>query len=504
MTTTRKYLPLLAGLLLATQVGAQDDFRKWQSAQQQQFTNYLSQQDKAFLAHLEAQWKSFDAFRGVVRDPVPKPTRPLTAPKSGPAPRPKTSPVALQPPPKTPPVPQPDPAPSPATPPVVLQPAPPKPPAVPQPDPAPRPGPDSLALAFFGSTITLPRLPALPVTEPNQAGIRAFWQAAASAPTAPLVSALDSWRQTNNDWALLQLLRTYSQAVYPASRNQQALTEWFLLTRLGYRAKVGIASGRILLYLPLRQMVYSRPYLQFDQQRYFIGLLEPEKDVGALYSYEGEHPDAVRILNLDADRTTLPAPLWKQRELSFSFAGKPYRLTVNYDANKIDFLATYPQTDLDFYFRSAPAGRTAEELLTQLRPIVRAMDERTAANFLLRLTQTAFQYKTDGDNFGFENYLFVDEVLHHPYSDCEDRSIFYAWLVSSLLDNEVIGLLYPGHVATAVRFREPLADGKVVWQGRTFNVADPTYINADAGMVMPQFIGKSPEVISTLSSTASR
>ena len=45
-----------------------------------------------------------------------------------------------------------------------------------------------------------------------------------------------------------------------------------------------------------------------------------------------------------------------------------------------------------------------------------------SVNRLLRFVQTAFEYKTDEDQFNTENYLFPLETLHYPYSDCEDRS----------------------------------------------------------------------------------
>ena len=35
----------------------------------------------------------------------------------------------------------------------------------------------------------------------------------------------------------------------------------------------------------------------------------------------------------------------------------------------------------------------------------------------------------------------------------------------------------------------------VVYNGRQYTVTDPTYINARAGMTMPQFAGQSPDVV---------
>jgi hypothetical protein len=35
----------------------------------------------------------------------------------------------------------------------------------------------------------------------------------------------------------------------------------------------------------------------------------------------------------------------------------------------------------------------------------------------------------------------------------------------------------------------------IVYTGRHYTVTDPTYINARAGMTMPQFAGQTPEIV---------
>ena len=123
------------------------------------------------------------------------------------------------------------------------------------------------------------------------------------------------------------------------------------------------------------------------------------------------------------------------------------------------------------------------------------MSELEAVNFLLRFVQTAFDYKTDDQQFGKEKYLMLEETLHYPSSDCEDRSIFFSFLVKNLLHLDVVGLDYPGHIATAVKFNSDLSGDLISYNGYNYLICDPTYINANAGMVMPQFKNIEPKVI---------
>jgi hypothetical protein len=109
--------------------------------------------------------------------------------------------------------------------------------------------------------------------------------------------------------------------------------------------------------------------------------------------------------------------------------------------------------------------------------------------------QTAFDYKTDDQQFGKEKYLMLEETLYYPSSDCEDRSILFSYLIRNLLKLKVIGLDYPGHIATAVNFNSDFAGESINFNGNKFIVCDPTFINADAGMEMPQFKDVDPKVI---------
>lgn len=85
--------------------------------------------------------------------------------------------------------------------------------------------------------------------------------------------------------------------------------------------------------------------------------------------------------------------------------------------------------------------------------------------------------------------------MSYPYSDCEDRSIFFANLVRHLLGLNVVGLDYPGHIATAVKFDTPVPGDSITYQNARYVICDPTYINANLGMEMPNFKDIQPTVI---------
>ena len=114
---------------------------------------------------------------------------------------------------------------------------------------------------------------------------------------------------------------------------------------------------------------------------------------------------------------------------------------------------------------------------------------------LINFVQTAFVYEYDDKVWGCDRAFFADETLYYPYSDCEDRSILFSRLVRDLLGLEVVLVYYPGHLATAVKFNEPIPGDYLSVDGTRYLVCDPTYIHAPIGLTMPDMDNSQAKVI---------
>ena len=134
-------------------------------------------------------------------------------------------------------------------------------------------------------------------------------------------------------------------------------------------------------------------------------------------------------------------------------------------------------------------------ILRELKPLLVGLSEIDAVNFLLSFLHSSFEYKTDDQQFGREKWFYPEHLFFYPFSDCEDRSILFAYLVKSLLNLEVIGLNYENHVSTAVLFNGEVKGDKIVYKNKSYLTCDPTYIGASVGMTMPQFVNATPKVI---------
>ena len=464
------------------------EFDQWMKRETGSFQQYKDKRDKEFTRFLKNQWREMQTFQGLVRDSAPKPVR-----------IPVAEPVAVKPPVKVlPEIPV-------KKPPLVKVPLvkpPAEKPVVIKPAPSMRlPAGKKIHLDFFGQALAFSYDPELKVRLNNRINAKAMsshWSALSLADYDSLIKQLQAMRKPLqlNDWAYTLLINDVAKSIYPEQRNERILFTWFILIKEGFSARIAYDSSRVYLLMPTQQQLFSAPYFTLDHVRYYALSFDGEKQKpGKVFTYEGHYPGANKHLDMRLNKTINTGRQQKNRQLEFTFQGQGHVINAAYDQQMVYFLRTYPQMDIGMYFVSSVSQATASPLLEQLKPLVEGKSEQDAVNLLLRFVQTGFQYKTDEGQFGIENYLFPEETLHYPYSDCEDRSVFFAWLVNSLLGLDVVGLDYPGHVSAAVHFSQAVQGDAFSYNGRTYVITDPTYINASAGMSMPAYRNTAPKII---------
>lgn len=460
-----------------------DEFKEWQRQEQTAFKQFKDERDREFVEFLRTQWQEFEAFRGIKRDPAPKPVIVPVAPRV-----PSRAPEERRPP---------------APPPVVVQteappaPAPLAPPAViPPPDGKP------VALSFYGQPVVLYYDPSIEVKlagAPGPDSIAGYWSALAQSKYEPLLQELRAVRDGLRlvDWAYVDLVRAFSRQVHPRAANDSHLLMWFLLTKSGFRSRIAYDEARVHLLVPSDQEIYETKFLLVGGTRHYAALADDRgAGIGRVHTYDSEYPGPARNLDLRLSSLAFTKPALAHRDLNFEYRDKRYAFRIPIDRHAVEFLGNYPVSDLPLYFLAATSAGTGAALVRELRAVTSGMNEEERLNFLLRFAQTAFAYKTDDQQFGREKYMFVEETLSYPFSDCEDRAVLYAWLVREVLGGETIGLVYPGHVATAVRLRDIRQGAATVdFDGKRYVVADPTYIGADLGMAMPAYASTRPDVI---------
>ncbi len=300
-----------------------------------------------------------------------------------------------------------------------------------------------------------------------------------------------------NDWGYCQLVNRAAKHIYPHSKNSRVIFNWFHLSKSGYIATVAYSRDRLYLMMPSEHVLYGKTYLKGENglKYYVFDLDGTDPDLARVRVYDNKYPEASRKLDFAISRAPALAERIETRNLKFSYKGNDYSFPVKINKYLMGFYSSYPFMDLNVYMGAPLSQAARNSLIPSLRAATKNMSEQEAANFLLRFVQTAFEYKTDREQFGKERYLFAEETLFYRYSDCEDRSVLFAYLVREVIGLEAIGLVFPGHAATAVSFGEDVKGDHIRYRGKKYIICDPTYINAELGMVLPAYKNKEAKVV---------
>jgi len=300
-----------------------------------------------------------------------------------------------------------------------------------------------------------------------------------------------------NDWAKYLLVKQVSERIFPDD-NEAKLFSWFALLKMGYDAHISFQQHKVVLLLPVNGSLYNTVYYTLNNKKYYAIDHYAQGKIGPVLSYENSYEDAEA--GIDFSITQLP--LFSQKKINkhfvFRLDNASKTVPLSYNENLLKFFQSYPQVSYKSYFSSPESILLAESIRTSFEPLIIGKSQREALDIILSFVQNAFSYKVDNDQFHAEKVMFPSETLFYPYSDCEDRAILFSYMVKTLLAIDIVGVIYPNHMATAVHVNKMLKDEYISVGKQKYIVADPTYINARTGMSMPQFIGsKSYKIVST-------
>lgn len=474
-TKTSKYLLLV--IILSFLFLAQSDYENWKKQEIDNYTKFADAHDKAFVKYLEQQWKEFESFKGLSRDDTPKPQVIPSAPKHDIMHFDSSNKVKEI--------------------------------EVPSPTEDNKANieyedinkdKEKLNLNFWGIRLdfNFPATIDVRVNEPiEKKTISDFWYQVTNYNYKVLVESLNSYQQklNLNDWAYCQLLNETVKKMFE-SKVKQNLFAWFLLLKSQYECKIGYNDTGIYLLLPAKNIIYDTTYIVIDGKNYYIIDFERkvENDV-AIFTYKKDYPGENELIDLNMDKQPKNETMIVQKQYKFTYGEEDYTVNVKFDRQLTNFYQNYPHSELDIYFNSVVSNSLKHSLAKSFKPVLEGKSEAEAVNILLRFVQTAFAYQTDSEQFGYEKVLFPEETLFYPSSDCEDRAVLFSFLVNSFLGLEVVGLDYPGHIATAVKFNTDIKGDAITFKGKKYYVCDPTYINADIGIAMPKFKKVKPEII---------
>lgn len=484
----RRIMALALVCALASTTSAQtgntpkDSFDKFREGLLNDYNDFRNKILENYDQFLDGIWKEYQQFLGVERNPKPKPfVVPRYEVPVSPVKPVKVKPIVV--------TPQVDPVKR-------------KPIDVPIPKPMPVPTPEKPTIeyqnfSFYGVNVKVERIDYTPVLQVEAGQYGEDWRRLRQLKVEKLV--LPALQQVAlacglNDYFTYELTECYVDAVLSSAKAEKRISLLhYLMAHQGFDVRIARCGEVPLLLLPMEQMVYARSYLNINGQRFYLftDKLSGRVDLGNEGISSCDIPkdaNAGRTLNLTIRPLTMP-----EHKQSFNISYDGFTLKGQVNTTLIDMVRHYPQMPIPDYARSILDTSIRRSLISQMRQQLQPYQGMAAVNKLLRFVQMGFEYATDQEQHGYEKPYFLEEILFYPKCDCEDRAVFFAYLVKEVLGVDNCLIQYPGHECTAIVRSDMTGDGFSL-NGKNYYITDPTYLGADAGLCMPQFRGTQPEV----------
>lgn len=297
-----------------------------------------------------------------------------------------------------------------------------------------------------------------------------------------------------NDYLTFEFLCAYMDSKFPGASSATKMSAvHYLLTNMGYNARIALSTktGDAVILMPSAQTLYGKVYMTLSGERFYVMTAPGVNVMGSPLATCDLPKAASQGKKFDFRIKGLNFPV-KERKFDIQYGKLHLSGVVN--ENIMPVVYRYPQMDTADFAESELDGGLRRNLVDQVRTQLSGMDKVSATNELLQFVQSGFAYATDDAFHGFEKPYFLEENLFYPKNDCEDRAIFYTYMLWNALGVENHMLFYPGHESAAVALDGELRGTSYEHNGKRFYISDPTYVGSRTGQCMPQFETTVPKI----------
>ena len=298
-----------------------------------------------------------------------------------------------------------------------------------------------------------------------------------------------------NDYLTYEFLSAWLDSKFPqAGITPKMSAVHYLMANQGYDVRIAVASesGDPIMLIPSEQMIYGVPYMTMNGRKYFL-MAPPGVNTNGVRLSTCDLPKAAgngKSVDMRINGLNLPV-----KERPFKVSSGDITLTGSLNENLMPLVYKYPQMDTEGFAVSVLDKDLRRNLVNQLQTQLAGKDKLAATNEFLRFMQFGFDYATDDEFHGFEKPYFLEENFYYPKNDCEDRAIFYTYMLWNALGVENQLLAFPGHESASVSI--PGADIRGTSyesDGKIYFISDPTYVGSATGQCMRQYETTSPGI----------
>lgn len=293
----------------------------------------------------------------------------------------------------------------------------------------------------------------------------------------------DAWQQTFrlDGMAYLMLVKKAASVMASGNIRLEALLTYAVLKGKGFDVLLGETGNRLTLYGHTGFGISNVLYVTCHGKVYYDLSFDQRKPLTSdrLLPLPGNGYGAP--IGLDRLRPPELGTLSSNKIIPFEYEGSVYFFTVQLNRSLVSYYNELPAIELGRIYLNYGLSEAGERsLIAQLRQATAYMSKAKTVDFILCFVQN-MDYARDEEVLGEEKFSFPEESLAGDYTDCEDRSMLFAYLVREVAHLQSIGLMYPTHMNVAVESWKKKKDSDFSVYEMDFIVCEPSAKGLKAG-----------------------
>ncbi len=276
-----------------------------------------------------------------------------------------------------------------------------------------------------------------------------------------------------DDMAFVLLVNKVAKSLAHGDANFEKLFAYAILYTKGYDVLLGKHQSELTLYATTGFEIKNALYVEVNGRNYYDLTFSANKHPQHEELVERNEKPFAKAIQMNRFYPPALHANSKVKSIPFEYDGHVYFFDVTINQSLVSYYHDLPDVDFSqMYLNYGLSGKGKNSLINQLGDATADLSKERALQFILAFVQN-MSYATDAEVWGKEKFAFPEESISNEYSDCEDRSMLFAYLVREVLHLQTIGLVYDSHMNVAVEnWRKQ--SGDFSWYDMDFVICEPS------------------------------
>jgi hypothetical protein len=286
-----------------------------------------------------------------------------------------------------------------------------------------------------------------------------------------------------NDWMYYKLIKKTVEQFYSKEKLMfKDAVVWFYLFETGYDVRVLFDENDLFLYAAIDSTdkenfdICAEIMVNGKRKYSLLNKISTPTQYDNIASKINRQGNFFNIYTKKLPLLT-PQPIIKK--VDFYIEAEYYELDFYIDKTLIDIWADAPSGCLGISFDVPLSTLTYSSLIPQIIEITKDKNILVKVDIILNFVTNTSIHRDDRVIYFREKYMTPEEALYYEYSDCDDRSSIFYFLIREILDIPLIVVNYQNreHVNVGVALNENIEfKSPYEYKGVDFFICEPSSI----------------------------